>query len=181
METQRGKMEGGEGERGKKERRRRKTSSKHVDATAPRNYRAIYWIRERGCATAAAAAAIRMDGNAVPGLVPGVGPEWFRKLFTKFPDSAGCSVKMQTPRLIPRLIGVCDYCRGELCRRVWRTLFSHEQRVRARIADESRFVDLASSRGYILAVFSSFFFPRGSGARVYALACTFFFRFPMKM
>lgn len=24
---------------------------------------------------------------------------------------------MQTPRLIPRLIEVCDYCRGELCRR----------------------------------------------------------------
>lgn len=41
METRRG--------RGKKrERRRRKTSSKHVDVTAPRNYRTIYWIWERG-------------------------------------------------------------------------------------------------------------------------------------
>lgn len=62
-----------------------------------------------------------MDGNAVSGLVPGGGrvdPEWSRKLFTKFPDNAGIPpVKMQTPRLIPRLIGVCDYCRDELCRR----------------------------------------------------------------
>lgn len=38
------KMEGGE----KMERRRRKTGSKHVDATAPRNYRAIYWILRKG-------------------------------------------------------------------------------------------------------------------------------------
>jgi len=94
-----------------------------------------------------------MVGNAVLGLIPGIGPEWSRKLFTKFPDSAGCSVKMQTPRLIPRLIGVCDYCRGELCRRVWRTLFSHEQRESLN-ADESRFVDFAFPRGYIF-----FFFP----------------------
>lgn len=43
----------------------------------------------------------------------GAAYEWPRKLFTKFPDSGvGCPVKMQTPQLIPRLIEVCDYCRG---------------------------------------------------------------------
>lgn len=109
-----------------------------------------------------------MVGNAVPGLIPGIGPEWSRKLFTKFPDSAGCSVKMQTPRLIPRLIGVCDYCRGELCRRVWRTLFSHEQRESLN-ADGSRFVYFAFPRGYIF-----FFFPHAVWMPMYALACAFF-------
>lgn len=102
-----------------------------------------------------------------------VGSEWSRKLFTKFPDSAGCSVKMQTPRLIPRLIGVCDYCRGELCRRVWRTLFSHEQRGELRDAVRIAICRFRfPSRLYFL-----LFFPPRLGARVYALATAFFFVF----
>lgn len=156
METRRGKMEGKKGDDGKP-----------VRNTSMRPRREItgrYIGFEKGrCATA-----IRMDGNAVLELVPEVGPEWSRKLFTKFPDSVGCSVKMQTPRLIPRLIGVCDYCRGELCRRVWRTLFSREQQESPN-ADEfairrSRF----PSRLYFL-----LFFPR-LGAHIYALSCAFF-------
>lgn len=100
---------GGEGMGKKRKRNGGKTSSKHVDATAPRNYRAVYWIRERGARRAAATA-------ERSGWTRGWS-EWSGKLFTKFPDSAGYSAKMQTPRLIPRLIEVCDYCRGELCRR----------------------------------------------------------------
>lgn len=109
----------------------------------------------------------RDRGNSF-GFECSVRGERSRKLFTKFPDSGGTApVKMQTPRLIPRLIGVCDYCGGELCRRAWRTLFSREaSRTRARFV-----VDLVFPHGYIF--FSAILAPR----HIYAFACVRFFFF----